>query len=64
MTTMKTSKTDDDKEWTIWLVPDAGELFLGLPVPSGEPTKRYCVLCKMIEESVAGVGVWVEVTEV
>jgi hypothetical protein len=55
-----------DKEWTIWLMPGAGELFLGLPARSAkeQAASRYCVICTMKEESLAGVGAWVEVSEV
>lgn len=54
-----------DKEWTIWLRPGAGEMFLGLPASSADvqAARRYCVCCTM-KENVAGVGTWVEVSEV
>jgi hypothetical protein len=46
-------------DWIIWLIEEAGELFLGLDASnSGE--SRFCVLGEF-QEHLECIGIWVEV---
>jgi hypothetical protein len=46
-------------DWIVWLTGHAGEVFLGLPVPS-DMNQRFCVLGKFVEY-LDGVGFWIDI---
>jgi hypothetical protein len=50
----------DNKDWSIWLTPGAGETLLGMDPAARDPKTRFRIVGKF-REPAFHVGVWVDV---